>query len=132
MVHRRRATEAVEQRNLEAPRPARTHARIDKPNRHAMKGLPVQGQVSTRAALDAIPIRRWGFFIKGAVVLFLVLFCQNWLLSLPDCRRQSWYCYVCRIFLSRDLAVVPLRVSRGGERPPEGPPRPDIQVAVIV
>ena len=27
---------------------------------------------------------------------------------------------------------MPLRVSRGGERPPEGPPRPDIQVAVFV
>ena len=31
------------------------------------------------AALDAMPILRRGFFIMGVIVVFLVLFCRNWL-----------------------------------------------------
>ena len=51
---------------------------------------------------------RRGLFIMGAIVVFLVLFCQNWLFTLTAVTFAFWYTHVCRKFLSRDLAVVPL------------------------
>ena len=108
MVHRRRATKAVERRDLEAPTHQRTRPRIERPNRNAMKGLTAEGHSYAGAALDAMPILRRGFFIMGVIVVFLVLFCRNWLLSLTAQTFAFWYTHVCRKFLSRDLAVVPL------------------------
>ena len=71
---------------------SKTRARIAQPNQNAMESLSPGGFISSISFIDDIPMFRRGDYIKGGVVLILVLFVKILVL---DNRRLTFAVLVC-------------------------------------